>query len=53
MHQVLDILLQLNLVAQWSTGFLHGPQPEQTRQDFGLEDRAGFSRFDLHARLTL
>lgn len=26
-----------DLVAQWSTGFLHGPQPEQTRQDFGLE----------------
>ena len=25
-----------DLVAQWSTGFLLGPQPEQTRHDFGL-----------------
>jgi hypothetical protein len=26
-----------DLVAQWFTGFLHGPQPEQILQDFGLE----------------
>lgn len=26
-----------DLVAEWSTGFLLGPQPQQARQDFGLE----------------